>query len=227
MQDCPACTGFTAADSSLGPRGERSETRTMAHIFRCVVVAVDYRLAPEAPFPCPFDDCYEGLRWTQLNAEQLGIDPTKNRRPRLECRRGPCRRGRHRRTGPDDVHIRAQLLLYPMLDDRQRTQSSQLETVVWTAQPTHSGGARTLPAARGQPASRRTRHRRVHKTWRGASAFICVGTLDLFPRRVHQTTRACCSLLESKPSSTSIQARRTHLTRSGPHRWSAARLRRR
>lgn len=51
--------------------------RILANASGCVVIATDYRLAPEHPFPAPFDDCYQTLCWVSDNADALGID--KNR----------------------------------------------------------------------------------------------------------------------------------------------------
>jgi acetyl esterase len=53
-----------------------SPHRAIANRTGCVVVAVNYQKAPEHKFPIPLDDAYAALRWTQENAESLGIDPT-------------------------------------------------------------------------------------------------------------------------------------------------------
>jgi acetyl esterase len=51
--------------------------RTLARDAGCVVVSVDYRLAPEHPFPVPLDDCWAALEWAVAHAAELGADDSR------------------------------------------------------------------------------------------------------------------------------------------------------
>lgn len=51
--------------------------RSLARRAGCVVVSVDYRLAPEHPAPAALDDCMSALTWTVENFELLGVDASK------------------------------------------------------------------------------------------------------------------------------------------------------
>ncbi|WP_454045750.1 alpha/beta hydrolase [Chryseobacterium sp. Marseille-Q8038] len=51
--------------------------RKLANKTGSVVIFIDYRLAPEHPFPAGLNDCIDGINWVFKNAESLGIDPDK------------------------------------------------------------------------------------------------------------------------------------------------------
>jgi acetyl esterase len=52
-------------------------TRQVANATHAIVVSVDYRLAPEHPFPAPLDDCWQALNWAAENAATFGGDGTR------------------------------------------------------------------------------------------------------------------------------------------------------
>ncbi|GGF19450.1 hypothetical protein GCM10011399_11320 [Subtercola lobariae] len=50
---------------------------TVAHRLGAIVVSVDYRLAPQHPFPAGVEDCFAGLKWAAAHAGELGADPDR------------------------------------------------------------------------------------------------------------------------------------------------------
>ena len=74
----PALVFFHGGAFVLGDRyTEELRCLRYAAEAQCVVVSVDYRLAPEHPYPAGVDDCYAGLEWTVAHTEELDIDPAR------------------------------------------------------------------------------------------------------------------------------------------------------
>lgn len=57
--------------------GHDSLCRMLASTVGCAVASVEYRLAPEHPFPTPVHDAYTALSWVHESADELGIDHTR------------------------------------------------------------------------------------------------------------------------------------------------------
>lgn len=92
--------------------------RPAAHDLNCIIVSVDYRLAPENPFPAGIEDCYAGLAWTFANADALGID--RNRIGVMGESAGGGLAAALTLLARDRgaYKLAFQHLIYPMLDDR-------------------------------------------------------------------------------------------------------------
>ncbi|MFN8081306.1 MAG: alpha/beta hydrolase [Kineosporiaceae bacterium] len=144
-----------------------------------VVVSVDYRLAPEHPYPAGLDDCYAALVWTARQAGELGIDPD-----RIAVYGGSAGGGLTIATvltARDRGYPRVcfQMPIYPMIDDRHDTPSSHeiIDIGIWDragnieAWAWYLGGA----AADGYAAPAR-----AEDLTGLPPTFIDVGTVDLF-----------------------------------------------
>jgi acetyl esterase/lipase len=105
-----------------------------------VGVSVDYRLAPETPYPGPLEDSYAALRWTYEHAEELGIDRNRIGVYGLSAGAGLAAALALLARDRAEVPIAFQLLDCPMLDDRQATSSIRAEGLfVWSAESNEFG----------------------------------------------------------------------------------------
>jgi acetyl esterase/lipase len=102
-----------------------AEVLEAAAALGMAVVSVEYRLAPDHPHPAPVEDCYAGLVWTVEHADELGIDPDRvivsgaSAGGGLAAATALLARDR---SGPALI---GQLLLCPMLDDRNTSYSAR------------------------------------------------------------------------------------------------------
>jgi acetyl esterase/lipase len=94
----------------------------------CVVVSVDYRLAPEHPYPAPVDDCYAGLQWVAASGAEIGVDTERIAIGGQSAGGGLSAATALRARDEDGPGLCHQMLIYPMLDDRNETTSSQQVT---------------------------------------------------------------------------------------------------
>jgi acetyl esterase len=155
----------------------------------CVIASVDYRLAPETPFPGPLDDCYAALLWLFDHAAQLGIDPA-----RVAVSGDSAGGGlatalaiMARDLGDlGDPRLAAQLLTYPMLDHRtggpdDRYHNPTTGEFVWTSDRNQFGWE-ALRGNYGLDDARRSWFSPALATDLAdlPPAWIGTGTLDLF-----------------------------------------------
>lgn len=105
-----------------------------------VGVAVEYRLAPETPYPGPLEDCYAGLLWAYEHADDFGIDAARIGVRGLSAGGGLAAGLALLARERGEVPLAFQLLDSPMLDDRQITPSSQLDGLaMWTREANQFG----------------------------------------------------------------------------------------
>lgn len=91
----------------------------------CVVVAPDYRLSTQQPYPAALTDCYQALLWMRVQAEGLGVRSDQLFVGGNSAGGGLCVALCLMARDRDDVRLAFQMPLYPMLDDRMITPSSR------------------------------------------------------------------------------------------------------
>ena len=124
-----------------------------AERFNLVVVSVEYRLAPETPHPGPIDDCYAGLLWTADHADELGFDRSRTIVAGGSAGGGLAAALALRARDQNGPELLGQMLIYPMLDDRNDTPSAQQMAGlgIWDRNANEFGWSALLGDSRGGP----------------------------------------------------------------------------
>ena len=147
------------------------------------IVAVDYRLAPETPFPGPLDDCYAALCWMVDRASELGIDAGRIAVAGASAGGGLAAALVQRVADQGPVKPAGQILVYPMLDNRTGVvdRHDGRGELSWTPADNRRGWRAYLEREPGERddrsyavPGRRADLAGLPPTWIG------VGTLDLF-----------------------------------------------
>jgi acetyl esterase/lipase len=106
----------------------------------CVGVSVEYRLAPETPYPGPIEDCYVGLRWMFEHADDIGVDAATIGVAGISAGGGLAAALALLARDRAEFPLAFQLLECPMLDDRQVTSSSRLDGLpIWSRESNEFG----------------------------------------------------------------------------------------
>lgn len=163
---------------------QEAQHRHMAAVLNCMIVTVDYRLAPETVFPGAVEDCYAALSWVYDNAANLRIDPTRIG-VMGESAGGGLAAGLALMARDRAEHRLAfQHLIYPMIDDRTCTHPDphpHAGEFIWTAEHNHFGWAALLGAEPGSEGiSPYAAAARADDLSGLPPTFIATGGLDLF-----------------------------------------------
>lgn len=146
------------------------------------LLAVDYRLPPEHPYPTPLEDCYAGLRWLAERACGFGVDPTRvaimgdSAGGGLAAAIALLARDRG---GPT---LARQILVYPMLDDRNTKPDPEIASfLTWNWDDNITGWGALLGASAGKDGvAQHAAPARATDLTRLPPTYIEVGQLDIF-----------------------------------------------
>jgi acetyl esterase/lipase len=159
------------------------EMQDIAAALDCVVVGVEYRLAPETRYPGPVEDGYAGLEWMHANAGAIGVDVRRIALLGDSAGGGLAAMVAIAARDRGEIPVLFQALIYPMLDDRTgsaRAVPAHIGTIGWTAEFNRFAWGAFLGAGPGGAVPAAAAPARAANLAGLPPAFIGVGALDLF-----------------------------------------------
>jgi acetyl esterase/lipase len=172
--------GYVLGDA----KGGIHRLQELASELDCVIVTIDYRLAPETRFPGSLEDNYAGLSWLHRNAAELGVDRTRIAVMGESAGGGHAAMLAIAARDRGEIPLVYQALVYPMLDDRTgstRRKPPYIGALIWTEQQNRFGWTSLLGVPAGSPRVPNGAVPARVESLRGLPpAFIGVGSIDLF-----------------------------------------------
>lgn len=150
----------------------------------CLVVSVDYRLAPETPHPGPVEDCHAALQWLRGQAAELGVDPGRVAVMGESAGGGLAAALALLARDRGEVPFILQVLVAPMIDDRTTVRADvgpYTGEFIWTREHNLFGWTCLLGGPPGGPdVSPYAAAARAEDLAGLPPTFINLGDLDLF-----------------------------------------------
>lgn len=167
------------------PDGDDALCERIAQQVNCVVASVDYRLAPEHPYPAAINDCHAALEWVVSNSEALRIDKSRLAIAGASAGGGLTAALSLLARDRGEIKIAFQMPLYPMLDDRNITPSSyevNIENMprAWNRENNIAAWRMYLGAKSSEEASPYAAPARAKDLEGLPPTYTCVGELDPF-----------------------------------------------
>ena len=167
--------------------GDDYSVRRMVEKIGCVVVSVDYRLAPEFPFPVPLNDCYAALTWVFDNADMLKVDALRIAIGGISAGGGLAAGLALLARDRAEMSVAFQALLCPMIDNNSTSESSFSisDTRIWNRRSNLQGWMHYLGrqmTSEEEPfvASKYAAPSHAGDLHGLPAAYIGVGSVDLF-----------------------------------------------
>ena len=158
------------------------QLRELAKRFNSVVVSVEYRLAPEHPFPAALFDCFSALQWLHNEADTLNVDADKIVVFGESAGGGLATGLSLYARDHSEFRIAQQILLYPMLDHNNIAPASEdhQDGIIWNRANNKFGWAAYIGTGVDDSMLPYASPSRAQDVSGLPPTYVCVGDIDLF-----------------------------------------------
>lgn len=162
---------------------EEFSAKKLSLAGNCTVVSVEYRLAPEHPYPAPLEDCYAALKWLANHTSELNVDAKRIAIGGASAGGGLAAGLAILARDRAEIDVIFQLLVYPMINDYNVIPASDAvrDALFWTRESNLAGWRSYLGCEPGDDGITCYAAAYRAENLEGLPpAYIAVGDIDLF-----------------------------------------------